>query len=127
MKALKPAKVRPSDIKSELLRGMSEDDKDLVIDVEVPPNPANPLVTADARLISETIVARRVNKVTKGGRTEKFSLLVAVGDGAGLLGIVTAKGISYFDARSRAVRRACRDMFFVDRYQERTLYHELEA
>jgi len=64
MKALKTAKVRASDIKSELLRGMSAEDMSLVTDVKVPHNPANPLVTADARLISETIVARRVNKVT---------------------------------------------------------------
>jgi len=98
-----------------------------VIDVKIPHNPANPLIRADAYIHSETIMARRVNKVTKGGRTEKFSLLVAVGDGKGLLGVGTAKGISYFDARSRAVRRACRDMFFVDRFQERTVFHQLEA
>lgn len=112
---------------AELLRGMSAEDRSLVNEVIVPPNPANPLVAAGARLNSETIMARRVNKVTKGGRNEKFSLLVAVGDGNGLLGIGSAKGISYFDARSRAVRRACRDMFFVDRFEERTLFHELEA
>lgn len=96
-------------------------------DVIVPNNPANPLIRPDAYIHSETIMARRVNKTTKGGRTEKFSLLVAVGDGQGLVGVGSAKGISFFDARTRAVRRACRDMFFIDRFEERTVFHELEA
>jgi len=127
MKPLKPAKTRPSDLKTELLRGMDEEDKKLVLDIAIPHNPANPLIQRDAFINSETIMARRVNKVTKGGRTEKFSLLVAVGDGKGLLGIGQAKGISFFDARSRAVRRAMRSMFYVDRFEDRTVFHEMEA
>jgi len=127
MPPLKPGKVRASDLKAELLRGMSAEDRKEIIEVEVPPNPANALIRADASLLSETVMARRVNKATKGGRTEKFSLLVVIGDGNGLVGIGTAKGTSYFDARQRAVRRACRDLFFIDRMDDRTLFHELEA
>jgi len=127
VRTLKPGAVKRSDIKNELIRGMSEEDKKLVIDVEIPPNPSNPLIVDGAPILSEAIMARRVNKVTRGGRREKFSVLLAVGDGNGLLGVGSAKGTSFFDARKRAFRRACRSMWYLERCEERTVWHEVEA
>merc|ERR1712195_325574 len=80
-----------------------------------------------AEVIREAIMARRVNKVTTGGRREKFSVLIAVGDGQGLLGVASAKGTSFFDARKRAFRRACRNMWYVDLCDKRTVWHAVEA
>merc|ERR1712166_365808 len=127
VRTLKPGSVKRSDVKTELIRGLSAEDQELVIEVENPPNHSNPLLAPNAAILSEAIMARRVNKVTKGGKREKFSVLLAVGDGHGLLGTGSAKGASFFDARKRAFRRACRNMRFVDRCEERTVWHEVEA
>jgi len=127
VRTLKPGAIKRSDIKTELIRGMSEEDKKLVIDVTIPPNPSNPLIKEGAPILSEAIMARRVNKVTSGGKREKLSVLIAVGDGNGLLGIGSAKGTSFFDARRRAFRRACRNMWYLDRCEDRTVWHEVEA
>merc|ERR1719506_1882191 len=81
VRTLKPGAIKRSDIKNELIRGMSVEDKKLVIDVKIPPNPSNPLLKEGAPILSEAIMARRVNKVTSGGKREKLSVLIAVGDG----------------------------------------------
>merc|ERR1712195_12518 len=127
VRTLKPGTVKKSDLKAEVIRGMSKEDKELLIDVEVADNPSNHLLIDDANIMSEAIMARKVNKVTKGGRTDKFSVLIAVGDGQGLLGVASAKGTSFFDARKRAFRRACRNMWYVDLCDKRTVWHTVEA
>lgn len=127
LRTLKPGAMKRSDVKTELLRGLSEEDKADIIDIKIPANPSNPLLSPNASIMSEAIMARRVNKVTRGGKREKFSVLLAVGDGQGLLGVGSAKGSSFFDARKRAFRRACRNMWYLDRCEERTVYHEVEA
>jgi len=65
----------------------------------------------DDGLIKNTINIRRVTKVTKGGKTMKFSALVAVGDGNGSVGIGLGKGAEVPTAIERATAIAKRDMF----------------
>jgi len=121
------ATVKQSDIKQNMIRNMTAEDKAMLIPIELAPNSGNHLIKDGAKIMSEAIMARRVNKTTKGGRREKFSVLIAVGDGQGLLGVASAKGTSFFDARKRAFRRACRKMWFVDLCEERTVWHMVEA
>ncbi|MDR0855240.1 MAG: 30S ribosomal protein S5 [Christensenellaceae bacterium] len=71
----------------------------------------------DDGLIKNTISIRRVTKVTKGGKTMKFSALVAVGDGAGSVGIGIAKGAEVPMAIERATNIAKREMFKVATYK----------
>ena len=57
-------------------------------------------------LIENVIKVRRVSKTVKGGRNLSFNVMVAVGDGAGKVGIALASASAVPDAVQRAVKYA---------------------
>ena len=71
------------------------------------------------------ISINRVTKVTKGGRSFRFSVTVAVGDRKGKVGIGTGKSNEIPDAVSKAIRAAEKNIVKIDLVEERTISHEV--
>ena len=74
-------------------------------------------------LIENVIKIRRVSKTVKGGRNLSFNAMVAVGDGAGKVGIALASASAVPDAVQRAVQYAKNKMINVN-LNNTTLPHE---
>lgn len=66
----------------------------------------------------------RVTKVTKGGRTFRFSATVVVGDRKGKVGLGTGKANEVPDAIKKAVANATKNITVVSLVDERTISHE---
>ena len=65
-------------------------------------------------LIENVIKIRRVSKTVKGGRNLSFNAMVAVGDGAGKVGIALASASAVPDAVQRAVQYAKNKMININ-------------
>lgn len=65
----------------------------------------------------------RVNKVTRGGTTMSMRALVAIGNRAGTAGYGEGKSDTVPHAIERACRDAKRNLLYIDRYNDRTIYH----
>lgn len=76
--------------------------------------------------ISEIINISRVSKVTKGGRSMKFRVMMAVGDQKGKVGIGTGKTIDIPRAIEQATRSAKRKMIDVA-IVNGTIPHQIEG
>lgn len=70
------------------------------------------------------ICVRRVNKTVKGGRTMRFSALVAVGDGKGNVGIGIGKSKEVPQAIDKATSTARKNMQYI-RVVGTTIPHEV--
>lgn len=70
------------------------------------------------------ICVRRVNKTVKGGRTMRFSALVAVGDGKGNVGIGIGKSKEVPQAIDKATSTARKNMQYI-RVVGTTIPHEI--
>ncbi len=78
----------------------------------------------ESDLIENVIAINRVAKVVKGGRRFSFSALVAVGDGAGKVGVATGKANEVAEAVRKAVEAARKAMEDVPR-EGTTVSHEV--
>ena len=71
--------------------------------------------------VENVIKIRRVSKTVKGGRNLSFNAMVAVGDGAGKVGIALASATAVPDAVQRAVKYAKDRMISAVSYTHLTL------
>ncbi|KAJ1916328.1 28S ribosomal protein S5, mitochondrial [Tieghemiomyces parasiticus] len=70
-------------------------------------------------------VHRTVN-MTRKGKQQSMYALVVVGTGEGVAGYGEAKGDEVADAVRKATARAIRSLRFIPRYDNRTVYHDLQ-
>ncbi|KAI0370530.1 hypothetical protein BV20DRAFT_966425 [Pilatotrama ljubarskyi] len=86
------------------------------------PLPQNQL----ARLYRAQYV-RYVKQQTGKGKIERLSVLMVVGNGKGLLGLGEGKGVDFQSAVSKAFAQAVRNMDHVERFEDRTIWTEMET
>ncbi len=70
---------------------------------------------------------RRVTRVVRGGRRFSFSLVVAIGDRRGQIGLGVGKGSDIAAAMGKAYREAKKEMFRLPLTKNSSLPHEVEA
>ncbi|KAG7512703.1 28S ribosomal protein S5, mitochondrial [Solea senegalensis] len=78
----------------------------------------------DSRVIEVKAV---FNMTAKEGRKRSISCLVAVGNGKGAAGYALGKAADRNAALRKAKNRAIHYLYYIDRYQDHTIYHDIES
>lgn len=77
------------------------------------------------KLLEEKVISiSRVTKVTKGGRSFRFSATMVVGDGKGLVGIGTGKAGEVPEAIKKGIQAANKNLVKIPLVEGRTIPHE---
>ncbi|XP_020494674.1 28S ribosomal protein S5, mitochondrial [Labrus bergylta] len=78
----------------------------------------------DSRVIEMKSV---FNMTAKEGRKRSVSCLVAVGNGNGAAGFALGKAADRMTAMRKAKNRAIHYLYYIERYNNRTIYHDIES
>ena len=81
--------------------------------------------TSNLELQERLVGMRRVSKTVKGGRIMKWSALVVVGDGKGLIGYGLGKASEVPEAIRKGLEDAKKNMFSVPLTENKTLPHDI--
>ena len=76
-------------------------------------------------LKDRVVTIKRVTKVVKGGRTFRFAALVVVGDENGHVGVGLGKATEIPEAIRKGKEDAKKNLVFVPRTEEDSVYHEI--
>ncbi|KXS16993.1 hypothetical protein M427DRAFT_55018 [Gonapodya prolifera JEL478] len=89
--------------------------------VDLPPNPTN-----IGPLYKRLIHVRRVVRQSRAGKVRRMWAMVVVGNRNGAAGVGEGKATELNAAVQKAIRRAVENMAPVARYENRTLWHDVE-
>lgn len=78
-------------------------------------------------LRTKTLVSHRVVNQTRLGKVESQYILAVAGNSQGMLGIGEGKGTEHDEAMEKAKQAAIRNMRPIPRYEQRTIYGEIEG
>ncbi|TFK83080.1 hypothetical protein K466DRAFT_555648 [Polyporus arcularius HHB13444] len=70
---------------------------------------------------------RFVKQQTGKGKIERIAILMVVGNGRGLVGLGEGKGTDYQTALGKAFPQAVRNMDYIERFEDRTIWTEMES
>ncbi|KAI0754401.1 hypothetical protein C8Q80DRAFT_366282 [Daedaleopsis nitida] len=84
------------------------------------------LPSSELQKLYRAQVIRYVKQQTGKGKIERYSVLIVVGNGRGLLGLGEGKGADFPSAVAKAFPQAVRNMDYVERYEDRTVWTEME-
>lgn len=76
-------------------------------------------------LQDRVVTIKRVTKVVKGGRNFRFAALVVVGDYNGHVGVGIGKATEIPDAIRKGKDDAIKNLIFVERNENNSIYHEV--
>lgn len=76
-------------------------------------------------LMKRVLMMRRIVKTTGGGKIRRFQALVVMGNGNGCGGYGLSKAAEASVAIQKASLQAIKDLKFVERYDDRTVYSEV--
>ncbi|KAF9981546.1 28S ribosomal protein S5, mitochondrial [Modicella reniformis] len=104
----------------EMLKGQAEDDVD---ESSLP----HGLTKDDLRkFIRRALVIKRTSNMTTAGKIPTMYALVVAGNGRGIAGYGEAKDEEPARAVRKATNRAMRNLTVFDRYDDRTIYHDID-
>jgi small subunit ribosomal protein S5 len=106
------------------LREMHEEEKDMAFDDE---EDVEPLNLGRLGLLRQIVHVDKVQKVTTQGNILRFRAMIVVGNRQGVAGYAVGKGASPPDAILRGTKLAMKNFTFVDRFDDRTLFHEVRG
>ena len=86
--------------------------------------PLRDVTIDEAELIDKVVFINRVAKVVKGGRRFRFSALVVVGDGKGLVGFGHGKANEVPEAIRKGIDQAKKSLFRIPLHGT-TIYHQV--
>ncbi|KAF9935024.1 28S ribosomal protein S5, mitochondrial [Linnemannia zychae] len=78
------------------------------------------------RFIKRALVVKRTSNMTTAGKIPSMYALVVVGNGKGIAGYGEGKDDEVARAVRKATNRAMRNLMVFDRYDERTIYHDID-
>lgn len=78
-------------------------------------------------MLRQIVHVDKVQKVTTQGNILRFRAMVVVGNRRGCAGYAVGKGASVPEAILRGTKRAMKNFTFVDRFDDRSLYHEVRG
>lgn len=78
-------------------------------------------------LNEEMVYVNRVTKVVKGGRVFSFSVIVVLGNEAGVVGYALGKAKEVVNARLKASGRARKVLYNIPLYENRTIFHDVQG
>lgn len=73
------------------------------------------------------LIDRWITKQTGKGKVQRSAILLVVGNGDGLVGYGIGKDPEYSQAHRKALVQAIRNMDYVDRFENRTVWTEMET
>lgn len=106
------------------LRAMHEEEKDMKFDDEEDDDALN---LQRLGLLRQIVHVDKVQKVTTQGNILRFRAMVVVGNRQGCAGYAVGKGASVPDAILRGTKLAMKNFTYIDRFDDRTLFHEVRG
>lgn len=79
------------------------------------------------RLHRYAIMTRRITKQTGKGKIARMYSMMVVGNGDGLVGLGEGKADEVPEAQTKALAQAVRNMDYVERFENRTIFTEMET
>lgn len=106
------------------IREMNEEEKDMKFDDEEEDDSIN---LQRLGLLRQIVHVDKVQKVTTQGNILRFRAMVVVGNRQGCAGYAVGKGASVPDAILRGTKLAMKNFTYIDRFDDRTLFHEVRG
>ncbi|KAF8976380.1 28S ribosomal protein S5, mitochondrial [Entomortierella lignicola] len=78
------------------------------------------------RFLKRALVVKRTSNMTTAGKVPSMYALVVVGNGQGIAGYGEGKDDEVARAVRKATNRAMRNLTAFDRYDDRTIYHDID-